>query len=181
MNSRMCRLGLLAGLTLAVSNGVFANGLSLDVTPGLWHISIAGSASGVPEIPPSALAKMSPEQRAMAQAMAMIIVSQANMPHELQICITPQQIQQGFDLNRVGHKGCVHEVRSSSPTHLDMHVACTGKDQLDGTVHLTALDRTTVSGDLDLHAGNAGLPLTIRQTLHGKWLGAACGDVQPIG
>jgi hypothetical protein len=179
MNVR--RLGFMAGLTMAVSNGVFANGLSLDVTPGLWQISIAGSASGVPAIPPSALAKMSPQQRAMAEAMAMIIVSQANIPHELRICITPEQLRQGFDLNRVGHKDCVHDVRSSSPTHLDMHVACTGKDALDGTVHLNAIDRTTVSGDLDLRAGDAGAPLTIRQTLHGKWLGAACGDVAPIG
>ncbi|HTC07741.1 MAG TPA: DUF3617 domain-containing protein [Acetobacteraceae bacterium] len=181
MNICLRRVGCIAGLTMAVSNGVFASGLSLDVTPGLWQISTAGSASGVPNIPPSALAKMSPQQRAMAEAMAMVIVSQANIPHELQICITPEQIRQGFDLNRVGHNDCVHDVRSSSPTHLDMHVTCTGKDQLDGTVHLTAIDRTTVSGDLDLRAGDAGTALTIRQTLHGKWLGAACGDVRPIG
>ena len=117
----------------------------------------------------------------MAQAMVMMIVSQAGIPHELQICITPEQIRQGFDLNRVGRKNCHHDVQSSSPTHLDMHVACTGKDPLDGTAHLNAIDHTTISGDLDLRVGAAGTALTIRQVLHGKWLGAACGDVQPIG
>lgn len=181
MNTRIRQFSFVIGLMMAASNGVCASGLSLDVTPGLWRISTVGSASGAPEIPPSALAKMSPQQRAMAEAMAMMIVSQASIPHELQICITPEQIRRGFDLNRIGHKDCVHDVRSSSPTHLDMHVACTGKDPLDGTVRLNATDHTTISGDLDLRVGTTGSALTIRQVLHGKWLGAACGDVQPIG
>lgn len=174
-------MSLVAGLVWLTSSVAFAGGLSLDVTPGLWQVSTEGSATGTPDIPPEALAKMTPEQRAMALAMALLLVTQAGIPHTLQICITEDQIQRGFDLTRVGKKDCAHEVRSSSPTHLDMHVACGGKSPFDGTLHLTATDHRTVSGDLDLRAGATGAGLTIRQTVRGRWLGAACGDVRPIG
>jgi hypothetical protein len=32
-----------------------------------------------------------------------------------------------------------------------------------------------------VHAGIGADSLVIRQDLHGRWLGAACGDVPPFG
>lgn len=174
------RLLVLGGLAACIATASAA-GLSLDVAPGLWEISTSGSASGTPELPPAALAKMTPEQRAMAEAMVQVIVSQANVPHVLQLCVTAVQIRQGFDLNRVSQRGCHPVVQSSSPTHLDIKLECTGKERLDGTVHLDAVDHTTLAGQLDLRAGIGGNKLTIRQSVRGKWLGAACRGVQPIG
>jgi hypothetical protein len=170
-----------AGLGLAASGAGLAMGLSLDVKPGLWEIQTSGAASGAPQIPPAALAKLPPEQRAIAAAMLLAIIAQASMPHSMQFCVTPEQLRQGLDLDRIGGKGCRRTVQSSSPTGLDMQVDCTGHDRMSGVVHLRVVDRTTVAGDIDVHAGIGASSLTIRQNLHGKWLGAACGDVQPFG
>jgi hypothetical protein len=38
-----------------------------------------------------------------------------------------------------------------------------------------------VAGDVDFRAGLGANSMSIRQTLHGKWLGAECGDVPPFG
>jgi hypothetical protein len=169
-----------ASLVVIASGVCLAAGVSLDVKPGLWEIQTSGSASGAPQIPPEALAKLKPEQRAIAEAMMMAIVAQASTPHTLQFCVTPEQVRQGLDLNRMGGHDCRRNVQSSSPTGLDMQVDCTGRDQMSGVVHLRVVDRATVAGNVDLHAGLGTNSLTIRQDLHGHWLGAACGEVKPI-
>jgi len=154
-----------------------AAGLSLDVAPGLWEISTSGAVSGVPQIPADMLAGMQPEQRLIAQGMVLAIVAQASVPHRLQFCVTPQQVRQGLDLNRVGGRNCRRTVRSSSPAGLDMQVDCGGRDWMRGVVHLRVLDRSTLIGDVDVHEEIEGTSAGIRQSVHGRWLGAACGDV----
>lgn len=167
-------------LALAMSGTCLAAQQSLDVNPGLWEIQTSGSASGMPQIPSDALAKLPPDQRAIAMAMLLAVITQASMPHKMQFCLTPEQLRQGLDLNRVGGKHCQHNIQSSSPTGLDMQVDCGGHDAMSGVVHLRVVDRATVAGNVDVHAGIGASSLAIRQDLHGKWLGAACGDVQPF-
>jgi Protein of unknown function (DUF3617) len=172
--------GVCFATVLGLAAPCFAAGVSFDVKPGLWELQTSGSASGIPQIPPDALAKLPPDQRVIATAMLMAIVAQASMPHTLQFCVTPEQIRQGLDLNRMGGKDCQRTVQSSSPTGLDMQVDCTGRDAMSGTVHLRVVDRATLAGDVDVHAGIGANSMTIRQNLHGRWLGAACGDVKPF-
>ncbi len=167
-----------AGLGLAASGAALATGFSLDVKPGLWELQTSGQASGVPLIPPEALANLKPEQRLIAEATLLAIVAQANQPHLMQFCVTPEQLRQGLDLNRIGWKGCRRTVKSSSPMGLDMQMDCSGHDPMSGVVHLRVVDHATVAGDIDVQAGTGANGLSIRQNLHGKWLGAACGEVQ---
>lgn len=174
------RLCFVAGVGLAVSGAGLAAGLSLDVKPGLWEIQTSGSASGMPEIPTEALAKLPPEQRVIAAAMLLAIITQASVPHRLQFCVTPEQLRQGLDLDRMAGKDCHRTVQSSSPRGLDMQVDCTGREAMSGDVHLRVVDRATVAGNVDVRAGEGASRLTIRQSLHGRWLGAACGDVRPF-
>jgi hypothetical protein len=169
-----------AGLGFVASAAGLAAGLSLDVKPGLWDIETSGAASGIPQIPPDMLDKLKPDQRAIAEAMLLAVIAQASMPHSLQFCVTPQQVRQGLDLDRIGGKHCQRTVRSSSPTGLDMQVNCSEHDQMSGNVRLRVVDRATIAGDVDFRAGFGANSMTIRQTLHGKWLGAECGEVQPF-
>jgi len=180
-NTRLSGLCFGISMGLAVSGTCLAAGLALDVKPGLWEIQTSGSASGTPQIPSKALEKLPPEQRVIATAMLLAIISQASMPHTMQFCVTPAQLRQGLDLDRVGGKRCHHTVQSSSPMGLDMQVDCSEGDAMSGAVHLRVLDHATVTGNVDLHAGIGANGMVIRQDLHGKWLGAACGDVQPFG
>jgi hypothetical protein len=168
------------GLGLAASVPCLAAGVSFDVKPGLWELQTSGSSSGMPQIPPDALAKLPPDQRAIAAAMLFAIISQASMPHSMQFCLTPEQLRQGLDLNRMGGKDCQRTVQSSSPTGLDMMVDCSAREAMSGDVHLRVVDRTTVAGTVDVRAGQDPNSFKIRQDLHGRWLGAACGDVKPF-
>ncbi len=178
---RLYAIGLAGAAVLGSLCGARAASLSLDVAPGLWEFTTSGTASGMPLIPPDVLAAMKPEQRLMAQALVLALVAEANTPHTLRFCITPDQIKQGFDPDRLNHSECHQNIRSSSPMHLDMHVECTGKAPLVGTAHLDAANRTTVTGDLDLHAGAGADRLLVRQSLRGRWVGADCGKAEPLG
>jgi Protein of unknown function (DUF3617) len=169
-----------AALGLSGSVACLAAGLSLDVTPGLWEVSTVGAVSGMPQIPAGMLAQMKPEQRLMAQAMALAIVAQAGVPHHLQFCLTPEQLRRGLDLDRLGGGDCRRTIRSSSPAGLDMQVACGGEDRMSGVVHVRVLDRSRVTGDIDVQENIGGTNAAIRQTVHGRWLGASCGDVPPF-
>ena len=169
------------GLGLLASVASLAAGLSLNVTPGLWEVSTSGAVSGMPQIPAEMLAQMKPEQRLMAQAMALAIVAQASMPHTMRFCVTPEQVQQGLDLDRLGGRECRRTIHSSSPGGLDMQVECGGQDRLRGVVRLLVVDRATVTGDIDVHEGFGGTAASIRQNVRGRWLGASCGDVPPFG
>jgi hypothetical protein len=177
---RLRHVCFVAGLGLSGSVACLAAGLSLDVTPGLWEVSTVGAVSGMPQIPPGMLAQMKPEQRLMAQAMTLAIVAQAGVPHRLQFCVTPQQVRLGLDLDRLGGGDCRRIIRSSSPAGLDMQVACGGQDRMNGVVHVRVLDRSTVTGDIDVQENIGGTSAAIRQTVHGRWLGASCGDVPPF-
>src|SRR5580698_1635058 len=94
------------GLGFAMSGAGLAAGLSFDVKPGLWDIETSGATSGVPQIPPDMLEKLPPDQRVMATAMLLAVIAQASMPHSMQFCVTPGQVRQGLDLDRIGGKHC---------------------------------------------------------------------------
>ena len=177
----VCFVAGVGVICLGSGGAGLAAGVSLDVKPGLWEIQTSGSTSGTPQIPPEALAKLKPEQRAIAEAMLLAIIAQASVPHQMRFCVTPEQVRQGLDLDRIGGKDCRRTMQSSSPMGLDMQVECGGHERMTGTVHLQVVDHATVAGDIDVRAGLGANSMTLRQTLHGRWLGAACGDVQPFG
>jgi len=182
MRASVSRIALGTGLALAIpATTVLAARVSLDVAPGLWEFSIAGSASGVPVIPPEAMARMKPEQRMMLQAMLIALIAQANTPHTIRMCVTPDQLHAGFDPNRLSYPGCHHHMASGETDHLDLRVECTGKEPLEGRLHIDAVNRRTIEGDLKVDAGRGPDGLSVRQSVRGRWLGTGCGDTPPLG
>ena len=182
MRAFVSRTALGTGLALAISaTAVLAAGVSLDLAPGLWEFSIAGSASGVPVIPPEAMERMKPEQRVMLQAMLIALIAQANTPHMVRMCITPDQLRAGFDPNRLSYPGCRPHMGSGATDHLDMQVECVGKEPLDARLRLGSVHQKTVEGDLKVDAGRGPDRLSVRQSVRGRWLGRDCGDTPPLG
>jgi Protein of unknown function (DUF3617) len=182
MRASVRRTALGTGLALAISaTAVLAAGVSLDLAPGLWEFSIAGSASGVPVIPPEAMVRMKPEQRLMLQAMLIALIAQANTPHTVRMCITPDQLRAGFDPNRLSYPGCRHHMGSGLTDHLDMEVECVGKEPLDARLRLDAINQRAVEGNLKVDAGRGPDRLSVRQSVDGRWLGRDCGDTPPLG
>jgi hypothetical protein len=60
---------LLIGLTMLLSTGAWAADFqAMDVKTGQWETTMTGQITGMPAVPPEALAQMTPEQRAKVEA-----------------------------------------------------------------------------------------------------------------
>jgi hypothetical protein len=117
----------------------------------------------------------------MLQAMLIALIAQANTPHTVRMCITPDQLRAGLDPNRLSYPGCHHDMGSGAADHLDMRLECMGKEPLNARLRLDAVNQRTVEGELKVDAGRGPDRLSVRQSVHGRWLGTDCGDVPSLG
>ncbi len=170
---------ILLGLGLGAVVITAAVAATLDVKPGLWEVTSQGEASGMPPIPPQALAQMSPEQRAQVMAAMQGAMSRINQPNVTRSCITQKILDRGLDLQRQGNENCKQNVISSTSQSLDMHVECTGQQRANGTLHIDAINTETFSGTFDVVTTDGTNTMTMKRTMQGKWLGSDCGSVKP--
>jgi len=168
---------LTLGLSAAVATAAMAT--TIDVKPGLWEVTSQGETSGMPPIPPQALAHMTPEQRAQVMA---AMQGHMNQPNVSRSCVTQKMIDRGmsFDRNRGGDH-CTQTVTGSTSRSLDLKIVCTGEQHQDthGTMHIEATSRETFSGSFDMVSTDGENRMTMKRTMNGKWLGSDCGDVKP--
>lgn len=148
----------------------------LAVNAGLWEMVSQRESGGMPQIPPEALANMSPEQRAKIEA----TLQHHNKPHVSKTCLTADQLQRGFTLgDKESLKTCKKTVLKSTSKILDVRVECAGERTTVGTIHYEAVDPETMQATIDLVMSNGKESMTMKHNMHGKWLGADCGDVKP--
>src|SRR5215467_16319582 len=87
------------GLILISSLGWCADKLQPpDVKLGLWETTVTSQMSGLPPIPPEALARMTPEQKARMEA-AMKARSGHPTTHTSRHCVTKEQLEKGATFN----------------------------------------------------------------------------------
>ncbi len=181
-NGSMNRQRLLAVcgvLTLGVAVGALAASAKLDVNTGLWEVTSAGETTGTPPIPPEALAQMSAEQRAQVQASIAAAMARANKPTLARSCITEKTLQRGLDFNQGDSPNCTRTVVNSTTSQIDVRMACTGDQAMNGTFHFEAVDRKTIRGNLHIVVSNGGNTMTMNRSISGRWLGSDCGTVKP--
>lgn len=150
----------------------------LAVKPGLWEIVSQRDTSGMPQIPPEALANMPPEQRAKIEQ----ALENQKKPHVSKTCLTDEQLSRGFTL---GHKeslqSCNKKVLKSTSKVLDVRIECAGERTTVGTIHYEAVNPETMSANINLETSDGTRSMTMKNDMHGKWLGADCGGVAPHG
>jgi hypothetical protein len=88
---------------------------------------VSGRTSGAPPIPPEALARLAPEQRAKFAAAMAAAMAKAGAPHTFKSCVTEKSLQRGFDTGE-GNAGrtCTQTIVSSSTSAMDGREECTG-------------------------------------------------------
>jgi hypothetical protein len=180
MNKQPLR-ALGAGLILGTAMCTAALGATLDVKTGLWEVSSSGETTGMPPIPPEALAQMPPEQRAQMQARMAAAMARSNKPDVSRSCITEKTLQHGLNFNEQDRANCKRTTVSSSSSQIDVRMECTGEQKMNGTFHFEAIDRQTMRGKIDLVVSNGANTMTMKRTMQGKWLGSDCGNVKPQG
>jgi hypothetical protein len=168
----------IVGLALGLV-GEAAESIKLNIRPGLWEIASEGQISGAPPLSDDMLARLTPEQRDKFQAAMQASMANAAQPRIAKNCVTPEKIARGLDIQQHGDSSCKKTVVANSASEMEIREECSndqrntvisehfqlsGSEQLTGTVHVV-----TTSGDKTM---------TVNSTIHGKWLGASCGDIK---
>jgi hypothetical protein len=145
----------------------------LNLKPGLWETTTVSERSGMPAIPPDALAKMPPEQRARVEAMT----SGKPTTTTTQSCRIDKDLHPFTNDN---NKSCTQTIVTSTSTKQEAKMECNMKGNSGtGTVTVEAKDSEHVNGLVIMHMGANGRTMDMKVTITAKWLGASCGDVKP--
>jgi hypothetical protein len=160
---------LAAGLCVAQ-----ADSPRFDVKPGLWEMTSKTQSTGTPPIPPEALAHMTPQQReTMQQHMR---ESMGDRTQVSKHCVTEQKLR---DLDFGNDSPSCHKtVLSRTPRMVELREECTGREKVNGILHIEAVDREHFSGRFNMQMTNGTDTMTINQTMQGNWLGSDCGGVK---
>lgn len=147
----------------------------LNVKEGLWEVTVTHSMSGMPaapNIPPDALAKMPPEQRARIEAMT------KGTPDVRKECVTKEKLAKNaaFSANR---GDCTRTVTNSTGSKLEMKVHCEEKQSSsDSTVVVEALSFDSVKSTIHSVVNSSSRTMNMDITVTSKYLGPDCGDVK---
>jgi hypothetical protein len=168
---------LFVGLFVFCSLALFAgdNITPLNLREGLWEVTTTHSMSGVPampNIPPDALAKMPPEQRAKIEAMM------SGRPDVRKECVTKEKLAKNLMFSK-DRGDCSRTVVNSTGSKLEVKIHCEEKQATsDGTLVLEALTTDGVKGTMHMVTNSDGHNMNMDLTFSSKYLGPACGDVK---
>jgi hypothetical protein len=155
-----------------------ADNTPFKVKPGLWEVTSDSEHSGALPIPPEALERLTPDQRAKVEA----AMQQSTGPRHrvTKHCMTQADIDKGFA--RIGEMEgaqCTRTVTASTSTLRAGTFTCTGVENASGTFRFEAKSTEAVVGTFNATVGGSGKAMTIKSDFQSKWLGADCGDVKP--
>lgn len=169
---------LLAGLSLVLLAEA-AEPMKLNVKPGLWEIASEGQINGAPPIPEDTLARLTPEQRAKFEAAMQASMANAAKPRLSKHCMTPEKIQRGLDVEQHNTATCQKKVASNSSSEMEFSEDCNNENgSTTITEHFQLSGSEQMTGTVHVVRTQGGKTMTINSTIHGKWLGASCGDVK---
>ncbi|MGA2354551.1 MAG: DUF3617 domain-containing protein [Terriglobales bacterium] len=183
IQSRSCLvLTVFSSLTLFSSLTVWAadNIVPLNVKEGLWEVTMTRSTSGMPNasmanIPPDALAKMTPQQRAQVEAM-MGGKPSTDVRKE---CVTKEKLEKNAAFSNTRGE-CTRTVVSSTGRKVEAKFHCEEKQSVsDGNFVMEALGSDNVKGTIHMAVStSSGHNMTMDMTIASKYLGQDCGDVK---
>lgn len=176
-------LALGGGLGLALAAGavapVRADNPTLNISPGLWEITMQTQGLNQLPIPEDALAKMTPDQRAKVEAAMQAAMAHAARPHRIKECITAERIRRGLSLGPAQRQSCTQTVLSSSPTLMAVREVCTGAHPMTTTIHVEAPDPHTMHASNDMTVTHGTQTMNVKGKMDATWLAADCGGVSP--
>jgi len=165
------------GLTILCCSTLWAADLhALDVKTGEWETTVTGQMTGVPSIPPEALARLTPEHRAKVES---AMGARGAKPLVSTHCTTNETLKQAWNTGQIT-KTCTTSLTTSSSTKQEVHMECNQNGtKTTGTVKVEAVDSEHIRGSFQMTAaGDAagGHAMSMNYTFTSKWLGAACTE-----
>ena len=146
----------------------------LNVKLGLWEMTSLMRFSGVPPLPKDVLERMPPEQQAKMREDLKAASEEEPEPDVSSECITQEDLDRPFKSS--SSEDCTQTIVRTTKTTQEIRMVCTGKVKGSGLFRVTTPTPETMTGELDLKAGEGPDAFTIKGTIKGRWLGADCGD-----
>jgi hypothetical protein len=170
----MKRIGIGLVLILAVSGWTKDKVEPLNVKLGQWKVVTKITTSGELPLPPEALTRLTPEQRARLEAR--MKASSGEKTHTItdENCLTRKQLDEGASFG-TDRPECVRTVISSSSSKTAMKLACE-QDGVKGTGTFEVEARSTenVKGSSQITASGGGHTAHSNSTFTAKWMGPTC-------
>jgi Protein of unknown function (DUF3617) len=171
-----CSIGLTMLLCTAACSSMWADDIhALDVKPGQWETTVTGQMTGMPAIPPEALARLTPEQRAKLES---AMGAQGAKPMVNTSCRTKEKLAQAWTTGQQSLKSCTTTVASSSSSKQEVHLECNQNgSKTSGTIKVEAVDSEHIHGSFQMTAtSNDNHAMNMNYSFTSKWLGAACTE-----
>lgn len=178
------RITLLCGALLLGSAALPADDIKpFDVKLGLWETTSTTDMSGMampsmPQIPPDALSRMPPEQRARIEAM---MKGRGGSPQSMTVksCITKETLARAGAFGQ-SDKSCTMNVVSSTPMKQVLHMDCKrDNSHMTGDMTVERVDAEHVKGTSVIKSEGEHA-ISMKSTFETKWLSSDCGEVKPV-
>ena len=147
---------------------------SLNAKPGAWEITLTTLMSGMP-IPPDALAKMPPEQRAKFEA-AMQGRAGKSTTHAHTSCMTQKDLDEGRMIKSDGENQCTQKIISKSANRLVIEKTCTAPRTSNSQMTMEAKTHESIVASIDMEQGGASGKVHV--DMKGHWLRASCAEIK---
>lgn len=146
----------------------------LNVKLGLWEMTTVMRMSGMPPLPKELLDKMTPQARAEMQARLKAEAAEEPEPEVSSECITQEDLDKPFQSSNADE--CTNTIVRTTRTTQEIRMVCNGKVKGSGVFRVSTPTPETMTGDLDLKAGDGADAFIVKGKVKGRWLGPDCGD-----
>jgi hypothetical protein len=170
------------GLTMLLCTGACfpiwaADFQAMDVKTGQWETTTTGQMTGMPAIPPEALAQMTPEQRAKFES---AMGARGAKPMVSTSCRTKEKLAQAWTTGQQNLKSCTTTVVTSSASKQEVHLECNRDGaKTNGTIKVEAVDSEHIRGSFQMTAASEGNHvMSMNYSFTSKWLGEACTEAK---
>ena len=143
----------------------------LDVKPGQWESTMTVATNGAPPIPPEALARLTPEQRARLEERTKSLSGRTTVR---KTCVEKEKLAKPLTW---GHddKACTYTLGASTGSLQEIHVECNKENRKSsGTIRVEALDSENIKGSVQMILTFGDRTSEINSTFTGKYLGPTC-------
>lgn len=187
MTPAIRRTGLLAAAVCLAASAWAAPTLT-QRKPGLWEVQTTTAGAGMPQAPnmKDMMANLPPEQRArVEQMMKDQGVGMGARPNSFRMCLSKEQAEKNeMSVQPDPDTHCDNTMTPVSSREAKFTFQCRRKDGSTMKGEGRAYDLTPESYAMDLRMTvqqHQGAPMTMQTAQRGKWVGADCKGLKPIG
>lgn len=155
------------------------------IEPGLWEINIAlKSQSGKAEVAmkqaQAQIAMLPPDQRkAVEEMMAAQGVRLGDKTSSVKACISKEDAERGEIPQQAGD--CTQQVLERGSNSMKVKFSCTTTPPATGEATVSFQSPTAYTSKAVVDTVVIGQPERVNVDQTGRWLGADCGSVKPLG